>query len=79
MINYIIYDDKYYQCAECSSIVYGRYLDWFNDERELIICPVCESRCKFFNVNDDVVYILGRRIPTSDEVDEYLEMDAMNE
>lgn len=29
--------------------------------------------------DDDEEYLLGQRRPTSDEEDEYMEMDAMNE
>lgn len=74
-----IHSDKFYECAGCKSIVYGEYLDWFSDEPELIICPVCDNRCEFIDVNDEVKSILDKRIPTNDEVDDYLEMDAVNE
>lgn len=71
-------DNKLYQCMDCHGIAYGFLLDWFENEPETI-CPICGHRCDFIDIDDDIKFAFEQRVPTSDEVDEYLEMDAMNE
>ena len=39
-----------YECLECKEIVAGRDLDWFDDEPDMYICPVCDNRCEFKKV-----------------------------
>jgi uncharacterized protein (DUF169 family) len=74
-----IQNDKFYQCMHCHAISYGYQLDWFWDEPELTFCPVCGNRCGFIDIDEEVRYVLDQRVPTSDEADMYMEMDAMNE
>jgi hypothetical protein len=74
-----IQDDKFYQCVDCHGISYGYHLDWFRDEPDLIICPICGNKCEFNDIDDDIKFALEQRVPTSDEADMYMEMDAMNE
>ena len=39
-----------YECSECKAVVAGRDLDWFKDEPDMYICPVCNNRCGFTKV-----------------------------
>jgi DNA-directed RNA polymerase subunit RPC12/RpoP len=41
-----------YKCFDCGAIIFGYELDWFPDEPDLIICPVCDNRINF----DEVIY-----------------------
>lgn len=42
-----IHSNKRYKCTECYAVCLGDELDWFSDEPELIICPVCDNRVEF--------------------------------
>ena len=45
-----IIKDALYECQGCKEIVAGRDLDWFNDEPDIYVCPVCDNRCEFTRV-----------------------------
>ena len=47
----LIKNDLKYQCSKCEIICLGEDLDWFSDEPDLTICPVCNNRIEFFEVD----------------------------
>lgn len=55
-----------YECSHCKGIIAGRDLDWFQDKPDEFICPVCDHRCKFVQVEGEAKP-LSRHITISDE------------